>query len=110
MKKQLKTAAFYFTVFAAAFLITGLVVSGSGRDAAADAPAVLAESLSEGSYQIREFDGRIAVFYDGFTDTPAIETTIEVEGLRAYDKQLLENGIEVAKYEDVLRLLEDFGA
>jgi hypothetical protein len=110
MSKLLKTIAFYLTVFAAAFLITGLAVGGTGKEAPGDVPAVLAESLSEGGYQIRAFDGRIAVFYDGFTDRPAIETTIDVQSLRAYDRQLLENGIEVEKYEDVLRLLEDFGA
>jgi hypothetical protein len=39
-----------------------------------------------------------------------IETTIDIEGLRAVDRTMLEAGIGADSYEDVLKLLEDFGS
>ena len=100
---------------AAALLVMGLALS-AGIDRSADIaigaqqsetpPAVTAER--QGGYIIRSHNGKIALFTNDFTTTPTVETDIDVNMLRAYDRQLLERGIEVSTYEEVLRLLEDF--
>ena len=59
-----------------------------------------------GKYLVRTYNGKIAFFTDG----AVIETDIDVSGLRAYDRQLLENGIAACTYEEVLQLLEDFSS
>jgi hypothetical protein len=61
-------------------------------------------------YTIRPYNGKIAVFSGDFSERPAIETDIDVAGLRAHDRALLEAGIAVSEYGDVLALLEDLGA
>ena len=100
---------------AAALLVTGLAVNaGLGRSTDIAAGARQSEHLTavtapqQGGYIIRSYNGRVAVFTDG--STPAVETDIDVNMLRAYDRRLLERGIEVSTYEDALRLLEDFGS
>jgi hypothetical protein len=77
---------------------------------AADAVSAQATAHTGGSplYTLREYRGKIAVFSGAFSAIPAIETDIDVAGLREYDRELLERGIEVDAYEGVLRLLEDF--
>ena len=99
----------------AAVLCTGFAISaGGGRaeivsNSEKDAPVHASES-QQGRYILRAYNGKIALFTDNFAETPAVETDIAVSMLRAYDRRLLEIGIEVNTYEDVLRLLEDFGS
>ena len=98
----------------AAILCTGFAISaGSGADdtgsTGKDAPAYVTY-VQHGRYIIRTYNGKIALFIDDFDAYPAVETDIEVRLLRAYDRRLLDAGIEVSTYEDVLRLLEDFGS
>ena len=91
---------------AAALLLAGYAaVAGIGGGAAEDAPGLA--GTGERMFIIRAHNGKIALFSDSFAAAPAIETDIDVSLLRAYDRELLENGIEVNTYEDVLRLLED---
>jgi hypothetical protein len=66
------------------------------------------QSQSPALYTLREYRGKVAVFTGGFDEIPAIETDIDVSGLREYDRKLLSDGIPVEAYEGVLRLLEDF--
>lgn len=39
-----------------------------------------------------------------------LSVPVNVEGLRDVDRELIANGIETQSYDDVLKLLEDFGA
>ncbi|MDR3277651.1 MAG: hypothetical protein LBT12_02665 [Oscillospiraceae bacterium] len=61
-------------------------------------------------YTLRPYNGKVAVFSSDFAERPAIETDIGVAGLRAHDRALVEAGIAVSEYDEVLALLEDLGA
>jgi hypothetical protein len=71
-------------------------------------PARLAETRP--AYTLKAYNGKIAVFSSDFSARPALETDIDVAGLRAHDRALVEAGIAVSEYGDALALLEDFGA
>lgn len=58
-------------------------------------------------YVIADENGKIGVYYMGEL---IYLTDISTTGLRAVDRDLLGRGIETSSYEDVLRLLEDFGS
>ena len=100
---------------AAALFATGFALNaGIGREAdvaagaqqSETAPAVVT-AAQRGVYIVRSYNGKVALFMNN--TTPAVETDIDVNMLRAHDRQLLEHGIEVSTYEEALRLLEDFG-
>ena len=108
MAKKLIKSGVLVTAAAAAVLLAGYAaVAGIGSGDGGDVPG-LAEA-GENKFIIRAHNGRIALFSDSFASAPAVETDIDISLLRAYDRELLENGIEVDTYEDVLRLLEDLG-
>lgn len=110
MLKVIKTVLMFVFIGAAALMLLALAFRPGESSAAAEAAPVLVETEEQESYWLRAFNGHIAVFFDGDAEKPAIETTIDVDTLRDYDRQLLENGIEAKTYEDVLKLLEDFGS
>jgi hypothetical protein len=97
-------------VLASALMIIALVITSAARGVPADVPAVLTEARSDNGYWLRPYNGHIAVYNHQGDDSPMIETTIDVEGLRAVDRTQLEEGIGANTYEDVLKLLEDFGS
>jgi len=107
-KRKVRIAILVTAVVAA--LTSAGVTWGAGQSARPEAPPTVAAEERDGRYIVRTHNGKIALFTDDFALTPAIETDIDVSGLRAYDRMLLKNGIEVGTYEDVLRLLEDFGS
>ncbi len=111
MIKVLKTVLLSVFVTAAVLMLLALGIAPSLSYAVeAQAEPVLAETQESTSYWLREYNGHIAVFFSSGDETPAIETTIEVDSLRDIDQEMLKNGIEAATYEDVLKLLEDFGS
>ncbi len=110
MNKTLKDVLFYLSVFASALMIVVLAVTAVINSAIAVIPAVAVGSEEEKYYLIRAYNGHIAVFLGSDTDSAVIETTIEVDGLRAVDKDKLTQGIVAHSYEEVLKLLEDFGS
>lgn len=110
MNKALKVALTYLMIFAAVLMITALVITAMMTSASADVPTVLAKAQSSNCYWLRTYNEHIAVFDDGITVNPVVETTIAVEGLRAVDRAQLEYGIKAQTYEDVLKLLEDFSS
>ena len=100
-------------VFFSSFFLTGVILSAgaTSEDETAGGYAFTAYAPEDTAiYILRTFNGNIAIFYGEFQNEPAIETEIKVEKLRAVDRALLDAGIEVEKYEDVLKLLEDFGS
>ncbi len=110
MLKVIKAAVLSVFISAAALMLLALAVVPALPVAEAEAAPVLAETQEEGSYWLRAYNGHIAVFFGRDEARPAIETTIDVETLRTVDREKLEQGIEAATYEDVLKLLEDFGS
>lgn len=110
MNKTLKTVLIYFAVFASALMIVVLAVTAVINSATAVIPAAAVGSEGEKNYLLRVYNGHIAVFWGEDTDSAVIETTIEVDGLRAVDKDKLTQGIVAHSYEEVLKLLEDFGS
>jgi hypothetical protein len=111
MNKSLRTALLCFAVFASALMIIALVITASVRGAMADkTPSATLTGTQSSGYWLRAYDGHIAVYDNQSSDKPIIETTIDVDSLRTVDKAMLSNGIEAESYEDVLKLLEDFGS
>lgn len=97
-------------VLASVFMIIALVITAVHQGASADTPAALTEARSSDKYWLRSHNGHIVVYNNMEDDSPMIETTIDVESLRAVDRVLLDSGIGASTYEDVLKLLEDFGS
>lgn len=61
-------------------------------------------------YTVGIFGDHVSVFYGKFQEEPAIETEINVGKLREIDRKMLETGITVEDYGEVLKLLEDFNS
>jgi hypothetical protein len=110
LKKTLKTALLSFAVFVSILMVAALVITTVIRNAAASASIGAYETKADGGYVLKSYNGHIAVFYGDIKDSPAIETTIDVTTLRSVDREKLEKGINVEKYDEVLKLLEDFGS
>ena len=110
LKKTFKAALLAFAVFASALMIVALVITSAVRNALAGTPESVQMAKAESGYTLRAFNGHIAVFYGDIMNSPAIETTIDVDTLRAVDREKLEAGIVVDSYDEVLKLLEDFGS
>ena len=110
LKTTVKAVLLAFAVFASVLMIVALVVTSAVRNAAAVAAASVQASGLAGGYTLRAFNGHIAVFCGDIKDLPAVETTIDVGSLRAVDREKLSGGIRVQTYDEVLKLLEDFGS
>ena len=94
---------------AAAVLLSGQVLGlNDDKDTGNPNPAVVSPSTPE-KITLKAYDGKLAVFLGSTDGTPAAETGISVDSLRAYDQALVEKGITVGSYEELLKLLEDFG-
>lgn len=111
MKKKLRTAfacvMIYFLSFGAA---AGVMGTDNEERELVKAEMVTAETVSiQPDYLIKEYNGVVAVFLDG-ESMPLIQTDIPVNGLRQTDRELIEQGISLESYTDVLYLLEDFGS
>ena len=110
MTIALRKTLLAIAVSASALMIIALVITAVLQAASADTPAALTEAGSGDRYWLRSHNGHISVYGNKEDDSPMIETTIDVEGLREVDRILLDSGIGAATYEDVLKLLEDFGS
>ena len=118
MGKKTKTALICCMILTASFFLTGLIMSldqgahaegGSLQEVKSDMDKQ--EVQTENSYVLKDYHGVVAVFYKGSEqDRPILQTDISVSGLRAVDKELLADGIEVGSYEEVLKRLEDFSS
>lgn len=72
--------------------------------------ASLLDGDDEIHYVLREQDGFVAIFQEGFGDEPAVVTDIEAKTLRQVDRELLRLGIPVKNREELMMLLEDLGS
>ncbi|MDR0839499.1 MAG: hypothetical protein LBN99_07685 [Oscillospiraceae bacterium] len=96
---------------AAALILSGAAALAVYTAAAPEPQAAPATELPEVApprkYTLRATDGRVTVYVNG-DEIPEIVTGIDASGLREYDRALLERGIEVTGYENLLGLIEDF--
>ena len=104
-----KTILIITAAVAVIFGVSAVVsVTGGSTLPRPHAAVVAAETdSSAAAFTVRAYNGVVAVFSDGF-DEPAFETDIDVSKLRGYDRELLEHGIKIGSYNELLQLLEDF--
>ena len=116
MKKKVEVMLMCLITFLASFSLTGFVndavMAGKENEKIAalsyqDDSSAAGENV-QGRYIVKAYDGRVCVYVDNDTTRPALETDIPVSGLRAYDRKLLNEGIVVSNYSNVIKLLEDF--
>ena len=108
--KALRAALLTLSVLICALMLILLAVTSVLSSATDGEAEDVAQAQAQDPYLIRSYNGHIAVFMNKDDKSPGVETTIETETLRSVDKEKLQNGIEVNTYEDVLKLLEDFGS
>ena len=72
--------------------------------------AVYTDVRAAETYILKAYDGRIAVFSSENPGKPVSETDILISSLRAVDQKKLTAGIHAETYEQIVRLLEDFGS
>jgi hypothetical protein len=62
------------------------------------------------TYVLRLSGDSVAIYLQGQEDSPLLVTDIRVQNLRESDRALLENGITVSSYDEILQLLEDLNS
>lgn len=110
MEKTLKSVTLYVVVIVTISLILVLALSPVFKHSMAKTTAVSVQIVEQEGYRVGVSNGHVAIFEVGRTSEPMVETNIDVAGLRSVDRQMLDSGIIVVTYEDVLKLLEDFGS
>lgn len=91
------------------FIMLAFVINGVARlRNSEEATPAIAQRSSE-VYELKLYNGRIAVFYSGEND-PITVTDISEHTLRNYDKELLKKGITAKDSIELTRMLEDFGS
>jgi len=96
-------------VIAASVLLSGQVLGLGGAGGTGLADNAVVSPAASGRITLKAYNGKLAVFLGSTDGAPAAETGIDVDSLRVYDQQLVEQGIQVGSYDELLRLLEDFG-
>lgn len=71
--------------------------------------ACVAQAAKE-CYVLRDCDGYVAVYDGPKAKKPTTVTDIQVSTLRALDRQMLENGLELDSREKLMMTLEDLGS
>ena len=78
---------------------------------AADFRSAPAATAASGAYLVAEFGGSVAVFdrNDSGLTAPLQVTDIELDGLRAADREMIRAGVPISTREELMTLLEDLG-
>ena len=63
----------------------------------------------QGGYLVKEYQGKVAVFV-GEEEDPGMVLDLYVQYLPPYDQQQLKEGVPVADYAALVRLLEDYAS
>lgn len=95
--KRYRAAVALTAALAAVFLLLGALASGR-RSAAAEEGMALS---------LRSEGGVVAVYSGG---EKVAETEISLSGLRDADRALVEGGVAVEDYEELVRLIEDLNS
>lgn len=96
--------AFFFLMASA--LITTLLSCNKDSNAADATPTEIQQATDYQTYIVREYDGMVAVFYNG-QDKPFKITDRYVSALPQQDINDLKQGIEVDDEKKLRKLLED---
>ena len=108
MKKTVMTAACaLICVFS--FFAAGAVDKFVSEDEGEDIPGA-ADAAQPETYVVKNVEGRVCVFSASQEREPIIVTDIDFDRLRENDKSAILDGIELERFEDVLRLIEDFNS
>jgi hypothetical protein len=113
MKFKAKIAVFLIFVIAAVYCaVTAFAYSGeSPKSEGIDEAAVTEQgSISEEEFILKEYEGYIGIFSGANSKTPMAMTDIDVDTLRAIDRELLKDGVRVKGREEMAALLEDLGS
>lgn len=120
MNKRLTGIIAASAAFVAAAGIFFTVVRGGGGKAAPSTAAaqengsfsaIAAGAGEDGQrYVVRAYQGEICVFYADKPDVPAVYTGIALSTLRQSDRELVEKGIKLDTYEELVGILEDFSS
>ena len=68
------------------------------------------EAAADMAYELRSWEGWVGVFCPPDAQTPSTVTDIRVRDLPLADRLALTGGIRAEDYDEVVRLLEDFGS
>lgn len=98
-----------------AAVFTGMEALKTLRPPTADALpetvyAKFGERSESAEFYLKSSGGYVAVFAGQREREPVTVTAIEVSGLRAADRAMLERGIPVGDKKELLELLEDLGS
>ena len=108
---KLKFRAGLLAALSAAAVYTGARACRSLRDALpAEIYARYSSREESAEYFLKNCDGFVAVYRSTKGRAPESVTAIEIAGLRAADRAMLERGIPVSDRQELLELLEDFGS
>jgi len=104
----------FAAVLAAAAAVCGGMALAEGVSDAGEVPAAEIQSASENTvhtgYLISAKDGAVTVSENGENEISELGSDIDAASLRAADRELLEQGIYVENYEELLMLMEDFSS
>lgn len=94
---------------AGAILISGILLSLTGANSAAQIPIsnISHETGETYQYWLRDYNGYLAVFGDE-TNEPELIFQVFTRNLPQYDRQALQYGIGVRDYEELIARIEDF--
>ncbi len=119
MKHVRMTAGIAGICAALAMAVSAAAVSAGERDAqqvqaaGSELPQTAVSAAyaeQKETYILRLSGNSVAIYLQGHEDNPLLVTEISAGSLRESDRELLENGITVSSYDEILRLLEDFNS
>ncbi|MCL2564112.1 MAG: hypothetical protein FWE08_08805 [Oscillospiraceae bacterium] len=96
-------------VICVAAIVTGSIALGQIAETDAYMVEYLADIQDHHGYWVRESEGYLAVYYEGWGH-PIFITDIPVITLRGQDREDVEKGIPVTTRRELMELLEDFGS
>ena len=105
-----KFFVFFTMSVAGAMLISGILLSLTGENFAAQNPiSSISQSQASGEYQywLRDYNGYLAVFGKE-SESPELIFQVFTRNLPQYDQQALQDGIGVRDYEELVARIEDF--
>lgn len=96
-------------VICAVAIITGSIALGQISVTDAYMVEYLADIADHPGYWLRDTEGYIGVYYDGW-GYPIFISNIPISSLRGQDRREIEKGLAVSTRQELIELLEDFGS
>ena len=95
--RRYRSAVMFCAALVAAFALLGAAAAGEKS----------AEAESAAEYSLRSEGSVVSVYMDG---EMVASTEIDLTGLRSADRELLQKGVAVRDYEELIRLIEDLNS